>query len=347
MGTTLNIYETRAMLQVLENRIPSRTFFRNNFFRDGQIYQAETVDLDIIKGTRRMAPFVNPKMQGKVLDKAGYTTRSYKPAYVKPKLVTTAANILSRQAGQPVYTQSTNPAVMAAQQLGRELAELDDSITRREEWMCAGALLTGKVTVLGDGVNDELDFYANVTHFPVLLTTARWSQASTAVPLTNLKTWKRIVTKDSGFNPNICVMGLDAYDAFMGTTQVTSASGLFNLRQIDIGAIQPLMLPNGITYIGRINEIGMDIYTYEEWYYDEGTSSEKPMMPADKVFLGATNTECEFCYGAIQDLDSLVPVARFPKTWKEEDPSAMFLMVQSAPMPVPKRIDAFLTATVL
>ena len=347
MAGTLNIYETRTMLQVLEMRKSANTFFRKNFFRDGQIFTTETVDLDVIRGTRRMAPFVNPKMQGKVMDKQGYITRSYKPAYVKPKLVTTAANLFSRQAGQAIYTPAMTPAAMAAEQLGRELAELDDSITRREEWMCAGALLTGKVTVVGDGVNDELDFYADAAHFPVLLTTARWSQASTAVPLTNLKTWKRLIAKDAGVNPNICIMGLDAYDAFMGCAQVIAASGLFNLRQIDIGAIAPQMLPGGVTYVGRINEIGMDIYTYEEWYYDELTSTTKPMMPADKVFLGATGTEAEFCYGAIQDLDSLVPVARFPKTWKEEDPSAMFLMVQSAPMPVPKRIDAFLTATVL
>jgi hypothetical protein len=52
-------------------------------------------------------------------------------------------------------------------------------------------------------------------------------------------------------------------------------------------------------------------------------------------------------YGCIKDLSAMYPVARFPKSWEEEDPSARFLLMQSAPLLVPTQIDSFLSAQVL
>ena len=52
------------------------------------------------------------------------------------------------------------------------------------------------------------------------------------------------------------------------------------------------------------------------------------------------------CYGAIQDLESLQAEERFPKMWEEKDPSVAMAMTQSAPLPVPARIEASAFATV-
>jgi len=71
------------------------------------------------------------------------------------------------------------------------------------------------------------------------------------------------------------------------------------------------------------------------------------LIPDDRVILGSTASRFERLYGAIKDLDALVPVARFPKSWTEPDPSERFVMVQSSPLMAPLEIDTILSATVL
>lgn len=348
---TVDLFETRTMLEMLEQRKPVRTWFLNTFFRTSKIFGTEAVDIDIRRGRRRLAPFVNPKREGKLVERRGYHTESFKPAYVKPKMITTAEDILKRQAGNVIYSANSSPAIMAAQQLGKDMAEMDEMITRREEWMAAQALTKGSVRVLGEGVDSTIDFQFLPSHLPVLSGTSLWTDHTNATPIDDLKGWKRIVAKDSGISPSICLMGLQAVDNFMKCEQVIGTDGggknLFNMRAIDIGEIKPAMLPNGVTYYGRLTELGLDIFTYEEWFIDDIDENEYPMMAEDKVFMGSPQARTDRLYGAIKDLDALAPTERFAKTWTIKDPSARLLMVQSSPLMVPIEVDAFLTATVV
>jgi len=347
-----DLFNSRTMIQALEQAKPPRTFFLDTFFSSApRTFDTEAVDIDIIKGKRRLAPFVNPRREGKVVEKRGFKTRSYKPAYVKPKMITTAEDILKRDPGMHIYAGNSGPSAKAAQELGRNLAELNEMITRREEWMASQALTTGLCPVIGEGVDDLVDFLMEATHLPTLAGAAKWSAPTTATPLTDLKTWKRLIAKDSGISPIICLMGLSAIDAFLKCDEVlgTSSGGknVFNMINVQMGRIDPRLLPNGVTYYGTLQEIGLDMYTYEEWYIDDDSDIESPMMPTNKVLLGNPSARTEKMYGSIRDLDALAAVPRFPKSWKEEDPSARFIMVQSAPLMAPIQVDAFLCATVL
>lgn len=351
MPNEVNLFDTRTMLEIMEQRKPVRTFFLNTFFRRTRVFNTEAVDIDIIKGRRRLAPFVNPRRPGKIVEKTGFSTRSYKPAYVKPKMVTTAEDLLKRQPGQVIYSANSGPAQQASAELGRNFAELDEMITRREEWMAAQALTTGKVPVVGEGVNDELDFMFDPSHLPVLSGTDLWTDHENATPLDDLKKWKRQVSKASGLSPTVCIMGLSALDSFLKCEQVLgTASGgksVFDMRAIDMGRIDPQLLPDGVIYYGYLKELGLDIYTYEEWYIDDIDEVEYPMMPENKVLLGSPSARSTKMYGAIKDLAALAPTARFPKSWTKEDPSARFIMVQSAPLMAPLQPDAFLCAEVV
>lgn len=348
----LDLFETRTMLESLEQMKPPRTFLLDTFFSTVNVSTTKHIDIDIIKGKRRMAPFVNPRLQGKVVEKRGRISRTYTPPYVKPKMVTTADDILEREPGKHIYEGNMSPAQMAAVEVGKNLVELDELITRREEWMAAQVLTTGKVVVVGEGVEDEIDFLMEPSHLPALLGTAKWTDHTNARPLQNLKTWKRLVAKDSGINPTEALMGLDALDNFLQCEEVIGTTGggknLFDMRRINIGQIDPRILPNGVIYYGYLTELGLDIWTYEDWFVDEyDNDKEKPMMPANKVVLGSPNAYTRRQYGAIQDLKATAAVRRFPKSWEEEDPSARMIMLQSAPLPCMHQVDAFLCAEVL
>jgi hypothetical protein len=334
---SISIFETRMMLAALEQIPKVRTFFLDTFFKQTNTSETEHIDIDIVKGKRRLAPFVNPRLQGKVIERRGYTTNSYKPAYVKPKMITTAEDMLKRLPGENIYSGNNTPAQRAALQLGKDLADLDEMITRREEWMAAQVLQTGKVEVVGDGVDDEVDFQMAAAHLVTLSGADLWS-ASTATIIEDLEDMQELIAQDSGIMPDVCVMGKLAARA-MSNHEATQKK--FNMLKVDYGIIKPTLLPNGVKYWGYCPDLAMDIYSYYDWYYDEASGTEKPLMNEKKVLLGSTQARCIRQYGAIRDLASLAAVPRFPKSWTENDPSQRMVMVQSAPLPSLHQVDAF------
>lgn len=333
----ISIFVTRTMLQALEMMFIPKTFLLDMFFKDTEQSTTKYVDIDIIKGKRRLAPFVSPLSQGKVVDRTGYTTKTFEPPYIKQKTPFTGADILKKQPGEIIYQGNSSPADRAAVQLGKDLLELVNMIIRREEWMASQALTTGKINVVGDGVNAVIDFLMAADHIVTLAGAALWS-VDTGDPISNLRTWRQKCSQDSGLVPDVAVLGTDVIKSFLKNANVQK---LMDKTKIAIGQINPQQLPSGATYYGYIE--GLDIYGYDEWYLDTDDTL-KPMVPVDKVIMGSTKARSARHYGAIQDLKATAAVPYFPKSWEEEDPSIRWIMVQSAPLVCPHQIDAFLVA---
>lgn len=342
----MDIFDTRTMLEAVEQMPSARRFLLNTFFNGGSpvTFATKTVDIDIIKGKRNMAPFVHPRLPGSLSLRDGYTTTSYMPPYIQPKRETTAELVLKRAAGDNPFSSRT-PLERAGQLLGKDLRDLDDEITRREEWMCAQALTTGKVRVIGEGVDDTIDFLMANDH-RITLGSGQWG-GDDSDPIGNLRSWKRKIAKDSGRTANTVAMSGEALDAFQSNATVMKQ---LNTRRVDMGLITPEDLPDGVTYLGYLNDPGVDLYGYDEWYLDDD-DDEQPMIPAGGLILGSTSTRNAMLYGAIQDLaaieSGLVEAARFPKSWVTEEPSARWLKLQSAALAGLLEPDAFIYAKVV
>lgn len=337
---SISMFETRTMLTALEQMKPARSFLRDKFFRNVKTFESENVDVDIVKGKRRVAVYVNPLQEGNVVERIGYTTNTYKAPYIKEKMVTTAADILKRSAGESVYSPMS-PEERAAEQLVKDMTELDDIITRAEEVQAAEALFTGEVTVRN---GDKISFGLDNTHKITLTTTARWSE-TTADPMKDLRTWQRLLQQDSGVNPDTVIFGSTAYDSFIARLSAAGKQGAISDVKIALGQIDPQQMGNGVVYVGYLKELGLDMWLYNEWYLD-ANGTEQPMVPAKKVWMGSTRARFDRLYGAILDLKAMYAVARFPKSWETEDPSARWLMMQAAPLLAPHQVDSYLYATV-
>jgi hypothetical protein len=338
----IDIFSTRVMLAAMEQMFTPARFLRDTFFRGETRSNSEYVDIDVVKGKRRLAPFCSPLIEGKVVDRLGFTTNTYQPPYIKQKKVTTAADVLKRQAGETIYGADRGPQQRAQEILGADLVELMEMIDRREEWMCANILDTGKVTCTGDGLNVVIDFGLAGTHKITLTGADLWS-ATTSNPILDLRTWKRLIQKDSGLNPNIVLMGASVIGPFLDHAKTKDA---YNMLKVDRGAINPQQLPGGVTYWGFLKDIACDFYTYDEWYLDDSQVLQ-PLVPDKKVWMIASGARAGKHYGAIKDLDALAAVPRFPKSWTVPDPSARFVMVQSAPIMAFHQVDGLVSAQVL
>lgn len=342
----INIYDTRTMLQAIEMMKPVRTFLKDTFFPMPDTFTTEHVDVDYYKGRRKMAPFVSPLHSGKVVEREGFTTKTFKPAPIKPKRIITANDLKKRSMGEHIYSMKS-PDERAAELLAKDLAELDEMITRREEWMVAQVLFTGQIHVKGDGVDAILSF--DFENKETLSGKDLWSDPESD-PIQYLKEKRREVIKKSGVNPDVVIMASDVVDAFVKHPKVTNA---LDNRRVILGQIDPRTLPNGVTYLGSLSELGVEIYSYDEWYFDEEEGKEKPMVPEGHVLLASTNARSSLKYGAVtltdQNTKNFVTYegTRIPDSWIMKDPDARFLQVHSLPLPVPHEVDSWYVAKVL
>jgi hypothetical protein len=342
----LDIFEPRTMLEGVMQMKPAQRFVLDNFFPDSISFDTINVDYDIQKDKRRMAPFTNPNHEGPVVDNIGFKTRSYKPAYCKPKMRTTAQQILkTRTVGSPLLA-AQDPVAKAAAKLGADYAELDAMIARREEWMALRSLQDGELTIVGDGENRVIDFDYDPDHLEVVTEAEAWNdhtEDSISDPIRDLLNWRRLVLRDSGMAPTDVILGNDAALAFLNHPRVKD---WFNRWNFVPGTITVSAVGNVIDY-GFLSFIGMRLYTLNEWFIDPDDGLEYEMLDGDTVLLLTRGARTTRLYGAIQDLDGLVGVPRFPKTWTDNDPSVRWAQLHSAPLPAINQPDAFFTSVVI
>ena len=197
---SIDLYNQRTMIRALETRFKPRMFLRDMFFhgQDPQTHTTTSFDIDIFKGKRRVAPYVKPIHQGVLVEKEGFTTKNFTPPYVKPKFVSKAQDFLTREIGKTMYAPGDGPSQRAQKQLGKELAEGDDMISRLEETQAAQLMETGKVVVTGKGYDGlEIDFGMDANHIITLSGTDLWTDAASQ-PLEQFRAWNQLTVKDAG-----------------------------------------------------------------------------------------------------------------------------------------------------
>lgn len=342
----MDLFEPRSMTEALLQEKRPGAFLINTFFPNRPTHATAAVDIHIVNGKRRLAPFVHSEAEGVLVEKLSRSAETFVPPLIKPKDRTSAADILaSVSPGQPIYVEGGQTVEeRAAVMLMDDTRRLDDMITRREEWLAAQALFNGTVTIKGQGINEVIDFGFLSSHKPTLSGTSLWTDAGSN-PYENLNTWKRLIAKDSGVTATDVVLGSAAAAAFLANAKIQS---LFDKQQINLGAIAATTegLPQGVTFLGRITGLGLNLWTYDEWFLDDDTGSENEMVPTDRVLVVSRQADFKLHYGVIPEITPVVG-SRWVKSWEQEDPAGRFLLVQARPLAVPHQKDAIVSAKVV
>lgn len=349
MANEIDIYQPRYLAEVVRSTPPVHTFLRDTFFTNVKTFPTEQVDIDLVKGDREMAAFVHPKLGAETLNLEGYETKSYKPPMVNPDLVTTAENYLKRAPGETIYSGRT-PEQRAAEQLVREYKRLDDAITRREEWMCAQALTTGTIHVVGKGVDEEIDF--GLTNKVVLSGAEQWGQAGADI-LGMLDDWVDAVYTNGFANVDRIICGQKALKLLKNDKGILEK---LDNRRYQAGEFNARDLPNGVRYHGYLTDSGLEIYSYKEVYMDRITNPAKPtlrkLIPDNMIVMISPDVDFMRAYGMCSYFDeaskSLV-TAETPRLlypYIAHKPERKVLEACSHPLPIPDKVDSWLVATV-
>ena len=377
---TIDLYDPRGMAQALRQMKKPRTFLRELMCKRDEEYVSEYVDVDIQTGARRMPAFVSPNSgPGKTMDRIGFSTQTYTAPMVAPKRQMTVTDLQKRLIGENIYSTQT-PEERAAILLGQDLAELDESITRVEEWMCAQAAFTSAIPIVGPDVNQTITFPRNAALVPAAPGTGHglgstngagnpdennssltlagpmstWDRADASIPA-QIRAVRRLISRIIGLNCDYAVLGQAAADALLSAPSLVGLTGLLNTQRMDLGMIKPELREGGATYLGQFAGTGVDLWAYDEFYIDPVDGIEKPIVPPKNVLFGCSKGYTVMRYGAVgvtSGLDqssqiTLIGGKRIPESWIVKEPAVRVIKVSSRPLPVPVQNDGYCVLQVL
>lgn len=338
-------YSTADLVATIPTLLTPQTFFLDRYFPNIRMSDSEYVAIDVEIGLRRMSPFVSPLIEGKLVEARRTQTNLFKPPYIKDKRAPDLRRPVMRAIGERLLGGGVSPADREMANIAFEMEDQVQMIQRRMEWMAVRELLTGTVTVAGDGFpTTTIDFGRDAAQTVVLAGAARWGQAGVS-PAASLTTWATVMLKSSGVSAVDVIMTPDAFALFIADLAVQGAV-LYPAWQPFGNALNPgVQVQKGAIQKGTWGQ--MTIFVYNDWYIDD-SNVQQPMLPNGTVILVSPDLMGIRAFGVILDPEFNYAALEFaPKTWVTQDPAQRLIMMQSAPLPIPGRPNASFAATVL
>jgi len=349
-----SIFDTNDLIQVVPNLKVAQTFLLDQFFPMIEQSDTEFVSIDVDVGKRRLAPFVSPMVEGKLVEQRRIQTNTFKPPYIKDKRAPDLRRPVRRMIGERIGGDK-NPVMRMMQNLEFEMADQIDMIQRRMEWMAAQSLVNGTLTMSGDGFPAvTIDFGRDAALTVTLTGTALWDSGNAAAtPALDIDQWQNLVLKSSGATVTDIIMTPTPFYWFTQDKSIINAiiSDTSKLAYPQKNQIQMASeAKHGAILKGMWGSYR--IWVYNDWYVDGGNEGgtlnhEYRMIPDGTILLTTPQLMGVRAFGVIMDPDfnyATMPYA--PKIWTQPDPAQRFILMQSSPLPIPARVNACLSAVV-
>lgn len=347
---TLQLWTPRDLYRLLTDerfdRFPSHfldTYFTaTHFSQEKQIKIAELPAAD-----RRMAPFVLPTEQGKpIFRHQGESVQFLEPAYIKPKDAVRAVDARNPRVSELLREAPMTLAERFNLRVAEVLAYQIRTIKMRENWMAARAFIDGKVTVKYERDQGTafpevtVDFGRAVGH-TVVKDSAYWSSTST-LAMDDIQAWADTMNNAvRGGYPARIYLGSAVVPHFRKNEQVraeldTQRRG--TAVDISTGLITSPGTASPLVYLGTLGN-GVEVWGYKD-VVENANGTLVDLLDPKEVLLVAPGAEGVRAYGAIYDVDALgagqaLATDIFSKMFKTDDPGELFIMSQSAPLPIP------------
>jgi hypothetical protein len=346
------IYSTRAMQDYVAFEPGVARFIRETFFPAADLYDTDTIDIDIVSKGRPIACMVKRYENGNLVEDSGYETRSVKTGYMNEFKVIEINKFRKRKPSETPYAY-TSPGVQAQQAEAEAFKELIDRQNRAEEVMAIQALTQGTFT----GRNKEgvplyqADFRIKPEHKPVLGVGLRWDGPTVTknIIMEMVRGWiVDLLQKNGGKMPTHMILGRNAFNAFLRHVDPDDQKSGIDSFRVFRGEITPRMEEMGVFFLGRFPELAnIQVIGYNEWYDDPFSGGEtKPIFPTNTALLCTTQARYRRLYGRIDHLKAPDFIARFPYTWETPNGKKRQAQLESAPILTVLEPDTIVSATV-
>lgn len=354
MPASLNFFDTYTLMAILREYAPVQTFFRDRYFGTGEedIFGSDKVLAEYKKGSQKMAAFVSRRAGDIPMEREGYEIHEYAPAYIAPSRLLTLDELNKRGFGEAIYAVST-PAQRAARLLRDDMGEMDDFISRREEWMAVQTMINNACTMqtyIDDQVQGEtlyVQYYDTTSDHTYSVGTKYWNGA-TGDFFGDVRAMARMLSK-RGLPASDLILGVDAADAIYGIEEVRAL--LDKNSGIIVGQIDPKLTSYpGISVLGTLNFGGhrMTLICADETYVDDAGATQN-YFPATSAMVTAPGCG-HMMYGQITQIDygsteyTSHEGTRIPKFSIDQDKDQRKLRLAARPLAAPKNYCPFIYA---
>lgn len=350
-----NFYETHHLLMAVEQLNPPTTFLKDRYFPTNgasDIFSTNDVLVEYRDGTKRVAPFVAPRKGGVTMLRSSYEVQRFEPPRVAPRRILTIDDLNKRGFGEALLSQYT-PEMRQRALILKDAQELSEMITRREEAMAAEVMQTNACVMkhIADDVDvyDEkyIKFYSEGANPAQYTPFGSWTADYEGV-LGDLSAMARLLTS-RGLGATDLIIGSDVADSLLANKEIQR---LLDLKNYEIGRIDPSVLGHGATHITTLNAKGrhINVICYDE-EYTEG-SETKPYIDPKSVILTAPGAG-RTLYGAVSQVEQgdgmfhTYTGKRIPKYLSNAEGDTRTLTLTSCPLMIPNNKNPFIVAKVL
>lgn len=349
------IYTTRDLYAVMYDKrfeAPSN-YWLNLLYSGTYMSTREEIFFEKITSERRIAPFALPTVQGKpIYKRQGSELQSFRPAYIKPKDAIRPVEAVGRQPGDLFNVAPRAPQQNFDAEVVRIMQFHRAAIWRRWEWMAARAAIDGQVTIESEDYPEVTVQFGRAANQTVALGAgARWGDAGVSILDSVQGFIDRMQAAPFGGIPNRLTITPSVWPI------MRQDKGLLKQMDLTVRGNSELNLSTGLiigpgaqdNYAKRLGTLGagLEVWMYKD-FYQNNAGAAVPFMTDGDVLLSAPGFQGVKAFGAIMDTAAnLAPIDIFPKMWDEQDPSARFIMNQSAPLMIPVQPNCSLKATVV
>jgi len=309
----LSILQHQVMTELVR-KFPTPQFIGKTLFPEKPI-DSDTAQWDEVHQNRDMADYIVPDGEGNVVARLGLKHKTSTVACLKEKKQLKGSTLAwLRKPG-------TEHQQYAEQAIREELADLDSRLEFRREWARWKAL-SGTLTVNQTKVKFTVDYGIDSSHKPTV--TTAWSNAASDI-IGDLTAWKELIQKDSG------EMASKIY--------VNDIVMSYMVKNNGIKALMGEQLKTQILQSGYITKVlGLDVVVYNAGYVPAGGSFTK-FIPDNKCIMVTGSIFGEEQTAPSTDPKSGYRPGKFSKSWTEEDPAGVWVLVELNSLPIIKKVE--------
>lgn len=339
--------DTVTLINAVESFKTPSTYLVDTFFPNKvPVSPSSWVAVEYRKGKRLLAPYIVKGSRGVSIAREKADAKFYSAPMTGAKRVLSISDLEMRMFGEEPIFSKLGPQERAAQLQAKDLVDLQNMIFNRRNKMAAEILTTGKVEVKGfadDGKTftaDEINFDFNNIITPSTL----WN-ANNAKILDDLTDAVNKIAEESGELPDIMVCGANVEKYLLSNKQLQDMFLISNRSNLTIASLQPKYIAPQARYLGYINSLGLEVYSYLETYYDDLTDSTQPFIPANSVIIGKAKKGRQI-YGAITLVDKNIGVQTYsaeivPKYSYSEEGNQISLSAYSRCILTPEEVTSW------
>ena len=338
----ININDTLSMMQAVERVKAPASFLVNTFFpNEPPVAISKTIGVEYRKGSRTLAPYITAG-GGVNMARETASIQYFEPPMMAPARMVDVQDVEGRAFGETLLGTMT-PAERATQMQAKDFIDLQAMIQNRKNQMAAELLTTGQITVEGfadDGKVAKTDVlsYSGWTQNKL---NANWGAAGTDI-LGDIWEASEAIQENAGVVPTVMICGKNILNYLLGNTEISKYLAISNRENLTMLSFQPRITAPQVGYLGRINALNLEIYSYTETYTN-ALGVATPFLGADDVIIGIPGKGKQL-HGAVTLVDGngamqTYAAAMVPKYIPNENSNSLKLTMFSRCILAPETVD--------